>query len=544
MRGSRLVGRLVLCACVAVGVLMAGCGSSEAPLTASPTPVPTLVPTPMPVSCPDPGDVSTAATILPELLPSAETMFDWQRLMVDLGPRFTGSPALRGWHDFMAERLEGFGLDVQREPIPIDWWEHRKWSLKLIENGVETEVPAASYFPYSGHTPEGGIVADLANAGLGLPTDLVLSNVGGKIAYIQSLQVPTTMALFYISASNIHDPDRTITPLTDYTRMSLSFLLTPQLLGEPVGSLYFARLAGAVGAIIALNGSAENIAGQYTPFMGHPGTNYDVPTLFVDRATGDMIRSRIAAGAQARLELVVDEHLGDSTDDIVATLPGMSDEVIIVNTHTDGPSASEENGGIGVLALARYFSSLPIECRRRTMVFVLTPGHFHGGIGGDTDRFIEHHPEIVSRAVASLTPEHLGQMEWLDDASGFHASGLVEPAIFFGSSGSAMQSIMYNAVRAEDLRRVIISRPIAGLIYFGVGSPMNAAGVPNAGYITGPHSMLSFANNQHLDKTDGQRMAAEVRTFARVATSLHAADKADLCAGLLPGGEGACAARP
>jgi hypothetical protein len=46
-----------------------------------------------------------------------------------------------------------------------------------------------------------------------------------------------------------------------------------------------------------------------------------------------------------------------------------SDEVIIVNTHTDGPNATEENGGLGILALAKYFSRLPKIERRRTLVF-------------------------------------------------------------------------------------------------------------------------------------------------------------------------------
>lgn len=535
MRGFE--GRLL----AAVLLLLAGCGRSlpgsieraEAP----PVEMPTEPETPVePIACPDTGDLTTAASIHPELLPNAETLFGYERQMVELGPRFTGSPALRGWHDLVAGRFAELGLEVLREPMPIDWWEHKRWSLTLIESGAETEIPVAAYYPYSGHTDEEGVTAELVDAGTGLPQDFVLHDVAGKIAYLQATQIPTTMGLFYASASYIHDPDNTITPLTDYTRMSLSFLLAPQLLGDPVGSLPLARQRGAVAAVIALPASADNAAGQYTPFMGHPGSSYDVPTLFVDRDTGAMLKTRIANGAQARLRLVVDEHKGESTDDIIATLPGMSDEVVVINTHSDGPSASEENGGIALMALAQYFSALPKSCRQRTLVFVMTPGHFHGGIGGDTDRFLERHPEIVARAVASLTPEHLGQMEWLDDAQGFHASGMVEPSIFFGSNAPAVQALLVNAVRAEDLRRTMVARPIAGAIYFGVGSPMNSAGIPNGGYITGPHSMLSWADNQHLDKTDAQRMAAEVRTFARIVTAFDGASKDLLCLGMTPSG--------
>lgn len=526
---SRISG-VVLGAAFVLG--LAACGSSTSP--GSPAHG-TGDQVPSPVSCPAGGDLLTAADILPELLPDADTLYAWQSHMVGLGPRFDGSPALKSWHDFLADKLAGYGLSVQREPMPIDWWYHRKWSLTLTQGGIETVVPVASYYPYSGHTPEGGVVGDVVNVGKGLATDFLLADVSGKIAFFEVDLLPLTLALFYADASYVHDPDMTMSPLTDFKKMSLS-ILTPQLsiLTAETRSLGMAKSGGAIGAIISLEASAENAAGQYTPFNGHPGASFDVPALYVDRATGNLIKEKIALGAQARLELVVDEHMADTTDDIIATLPGTNpDEVVIFNTHTDGMSSAEENGGIGVLAMAQYFASLPQECRKRTMVFVLTPGHMHGGIGGDTDRFIRNHPEIISKAVASLTMEHLGQTEWLDDATGFHATGLVEPAVFFGSPAPAIQAIMANAVVAEDLRRVIVSRPIA-VIYFGVGSPLNLAGVPNAGYLTGPHMLYSFADNQHLDKVDRQRMAAEVRTFARVGMALDATDTTTLCAGMLP----------
>lgn len=516
---------------------LAACGHSSAPTPRSGLP-------PGASGCPAGGDLLRAADILPGLLPDADTLFAWQAHMVGLGPRFDGSPALKSWHDFMAQKLAGYGLSVQREPLPIDWWEHRQWSLRLSQGGIETVVPVASYYPYSGHTPEGGIVGAVVDVGQGLPTDFAAADVSGKIAFFEVDLLPAKAAIFYANASYVHDPDLSMTPASDYKRMSLSILSPQMSIIQPdeTRSLHLAQNGGAIGAIISIEASAENAAGQYTPFHGHPGLNYGVPTLYVDRATGDQIKARLALGAQARLELVVDEHRADTTDDIIATLPGTKpDEYLIFNTHTDGTSASEENGGLGVLAMAQYFAALPQGCRQRTMVFVLTPGHFHGGIGGDTDRFIEHHPEIVSRTVASLTMEHLGQTEWLDDATGFHASGHYEPAVFFGSVAPAIQAIMKNAVVAEDLRRVIVSRPI-GAVYFGVGSPLNLAGVPNAAYITGPHSLYSFADNQHLNKVDRQRMAAEVRTFARVAAALDATDTATLCAGMTPSDSGAATA--
>ncbi|MGH6631132.1 MAG: hypothetical protein ACREB3_15505, partial [Burkholderiales bacterium] len=278
--------------------------------------------------------------------------------MVDLGPRFTGSPSHKKWHEFMVKVLAASGLSVVREPIPLEWWDHQKYTLTLIQDGVETEIPVASYYPYSGSTPEGGIVAELADAGAGLPQQFVTANVAGKIAFYEEDMLPTTAALFFATASYLHDPDMTLTPLTDYKRASLSFL-TPQ----EQASLTLAKTAGAVGAIVSYEASFENAEGQYTPFLTNPGASQGVPALYVDRATGDRIKAKIAQGASARLELVVEKHPDDATDDIIATLPGLTDEVIIINTHTDGTSAAQENGTLGVMALARYFATLPIACR-------------------------------------------------------------------------------------------------------------------------------------------------------------------------------------
>jgi formylglycine-generating enzyme required for sulfatase activity len=489
------------------------------------------------VSCPPGGDLTTPAALAPGLLPDEAVLAQWQKFMVDLGPRFTGSPANRSWHDFLASQLAATGLSVVREPIPLEWWLHERWSLKLIQNGVETDVPVSSYYPYSGSTPEGGIVAELVDAGVGAPEDFAAA--AGKIAFYEENMLSTDASIFYAVATYVHDPDHTLTPATDYKRASVSFL-TPQ----EESSLTSAKTFGAVGAIVSYEASRENAAGQYTPFLTNPGASQGVPTLYVDRATGNMIKAKIAEGAQARLELVVAKHPGDATDDIVATLPGTNpNEVILFNTHTDGTSASEENGALGILSMARYFASLPQSCRQRTIVIALTPGHFNNGIGGDTARFIDHHAEIIAKSVASVTVEHLGQTEWVDDGIGFHPTGYIEPGAFFGSA-SAVQTLIANAVIAEDLRRTFVMRPYA-VIYFGVGSALNAAGVPNAAFITGPNMMLSFADNQHVDKVDYHRMAAEIRTATRIAASMDATPTATLCAGMSsqdPGSPTGCSA--
>ena len=160
------------------------------------------------------------------------------------------------------------------------------------------------------------------------------------------------------------------------------------LAGPPLTAL---KQAGALGAIIAwTNVSDEGAADQYAPF----GRAFqDLPALYVGRESGAKLQKLV--GAKATLTLDADLFPDTPTDTLIATLPGTSsDEVIIVNTHTDGSNATEENGGLGVLALAQHFASLPKESRKRTLVFVLATGHFAYAYVPAIQGFIDKHPDL------------------------------------------------------------------------------------------------------------------------------------------------------
>jgi hypothetical protein len=124
---------------------------------------------------------------------------------------------------------------------------------------------------------------------------------------------------------------------------------------------------------------------------------------------------RILARDGARATLTLE---AETTGTLIATLPGTSsDEVIIVNTHTGGPNAIEENGGLGILALAKYFGQVAKDQRRRTLVFVLATGHFAAPWVPSIRGVIDKHPDLIKKAVAAVTIEHLGCRELADDAS-------------------------------------------------------------------------------------------------------------------------------
>jgi hypothetical protein len=466
-------------------------------------------------ACPDGGEIRDGK------VPSAKRIWRAQLRMIENGPRIVANPALAEWQDYLSHRFRKLGLDVDREGVQVNdgWWDHREWSLKLVDDGEVTDVPVSAYRPYSGFTGPGGMEGQLADAGLGTQAEFDAGEFDGKVALITQPAVPRTRGDFLTPDTLVYDPDGELAPSDPYNR-AWTAIQAPQ--NAAPGR---ARTAGAVAAIVAWDYSAEGATGQWIPFSQQPSSAASVvPTLYVDRETGAMLRERVADGASVRVALdgVVHPESGELTDDIVATLPGMSDEVVIVNSHSDGISASQENGAVGMLALAKYFSSLPKSCRSKTLVFALPVGHFRGGLGGDTARFVQRNPEIIERAVGSLTLEHLGQMEWVDDELGFHPTGRREGAIHYTSP--SLVDIDWNAILAEDWRFMQVT-PTNGP-HFGIGSALKSAGVPNIAFIAGPHHMFSWGERigdtytQNIEQTSKAELHLDVRAFARMVSAM------------------------
>ena len=49
----------------------------------------------------------------------------------------------------------------------------------------------------------------------------------------------------------------------------------------------------------------------------------------------------------------------------------------MVDSHTDGTSAVEDNGPVAILAMMRHLADLPRRCRARTVQFSFTTAHFY-----------------------------------------------------------------------------------------------------------------------------------------------------------------------
>ena len=419
------------------------------------------------------------------------------------------------------------------------------FGLDVLDGTGAGPVNVASYFPRSRETPPGGVVAPLvyggavpvpgvngADAGAfqaalarwpgdlttwaqGLSGTLAGNDAGAILLVDIPAPLPTTGGLFTPLMTFYNGQGETPADLQteDYKRL----WMVPGL-SLPLAEF---QAMGVAGVVFILDASYAALKGCYAPFEWQ---DEGVPALYVDRDTGARLRTLAAARPRARLTLAA-TRAKVPTPTVTAVLPGTSAETIIFNTHTDGQGFVEENGGVAFVHLARYFASLPRAQRlRRTLVFAAWPGHMSNDLpqaGG----WIAAHQDLVKRAAAALTVEHLGCTEWNDSSdAGYHATGRPELYAVWTTQGK-MFGVTRDAVVAHDLPRTALLRPPA---QFGVGGPFQAAGVPQIGALAGPEYLLTVSDTGDMDKLDETLAARQIAWLADLATRLDSVPAADL----------------
>jgi hypothetical protein len=455
--------------------------------------------------------VAKAEGYQPNLLPLQKEVWEWQVWMAKLGPKYTGNAAHTTFVEFLASHLKEFGLEVARERYTLPRWEARRWEITVTPaSGKSFKAPVTSYFPYSGQTPAAGATGELVYAGHA--PSFKLDDLQGKVALIDF-------------ATNTRKFSEMYQPWGIYPA-DARFPSEYKPARGGVNDLTQFQKAGAVGVILAWTDVSDaNAIDQYTPFSRPP---QGIAGLYVGRETGVKLKSLAGTDAKATVVLEVDIYPDTPTDTLIATLPGATaDEVIIVNSHTDGPNATEENGGLGILALAKYFAKIPKSERKRTIVFPLTTGHFAGPWVPSMRGIIQKYPDLIKRAVAALTVEHLGCKEWADDASlHYKPTGENEWAVAITEYASTGK-ILVEALQGSSDSKTAVVNPVHGG-WLGEGGGLARAGVPTIGYIPQPNYLLAGPADGCIEKLSAERMHAEIEVFAKAIHKIDIMTAAEL----------------
>ena len=448
-----------------------------------------------------------ATSALPALtsgnLPSADELWKWLQQLADWCPAATGSAGHKAFINFLDQQLRAASLTPQRKTFKLPYWEPKTWALKAGDE----KLHVTGYRPYSGPTSASGITAPLYYAGMEGKLDY--SGAAGKIVLVEMAPAPNRADGHEAGELIGTYPAHATVPSVSYGAV-WAFRAAPELKQ--------AQDAGAAGVVYIWNNVSDgNAEDQAVPFTGPPSP---VPALWVGQSTGKRLKSLAAAHASVNLIMHAISHPDTPTDNIWAVLPGKTDEVIVINTHTDGCNACEENGALGVVALAKYFAKVPASQRNRTLVFLMTTGHFAHGLVRGTQDWINTNPELMKKTVACVTIEHLGATEWVDNpaANEYKASGEMDWGVAY-TPRRAEGELFLKAAQGTEAKNMYAFKPEGS--YPGEGGGFFRVGIPTLSYIPTPQYLfVEPVKGGAIDKLDKNRLHGEVVTFARCVAAL------------------------
>jgi hypothetical protein len=458
--------------------------------------------------------------------------------MVEFGPRLTASNPHNRFVDWLEQEFTDAGLRMlPRDKYTTDRWLAQRVGLDVLSGPSAGPVKVGTYYPRSLQTPAAGVTGPLVYGGTapvpsvsftdiadgqaslgaypsqlaswasGLPSLLEGGPQGSILLVDLPIPAPMTAGVLMPDSTYQYWPGHN---LADWARVDYKRLWIEPGLSIPLAPF---QEIGALGVVFILDCSYAALKGGYLPFTHgfEP-----LPALYVDRDTGRALRERAAGRPSTRLTLTATRGKA-STPAITAVLPGASSEVLIFNTHTDGQGFVEENAGVAFLQLARHFASLPAGKRlKRTLVFAAWPGHMVADLP-QTQGWIDAHPDLVGRAAAALTVEHLGCTEWTDSLGrGYHPTGLPELFAVWTTQGEMFRQTR-DTVIAHNLARTTLMRPG---VQFGVGGAFQSKGVPQIGAIAGPEYLLTISRNGDLEKLDARLAARQIAWVADLARKL------------------------
>jgi hypothetical protein len=509
-------------------------------------------------------------------IPSADEIWKWQNQLVRFGTRYTGSIGHANYVDWLSEHFAAIpGFTLKRDRLTFNRWLARDYSLSINTPTADcsSPVPVTYYYPYSGKTSDVGVTGKLVDLGTYSPASSGSSGPGytpefwaparGAIAVVRAAPSMFSLGPDQIAIGGYDPGKSSAQAATDYAAYAAIALTNPAWQGIfNAIPLLDAKNTGVLGVVCAWTGMPDDeVVNQYNPFTtpytspsGLATLDDDgCPALWVGESTGSELALAAATGqATATLVLTADITVGAATETIWGWLKGSgsTSENMIVNTHTDGPNATEENGGLGLLALGKHLAGLPT--RNRDLYFVLVTGHFQlpqftrtipnarPTVGNDaTSVWMLDHPDIYQRAVTGITVEHLGCTMWMNDpvTRTYATTGGSE----WGTTYTAQRSNIVNAANAEQnayLSAVAeVNRggwpnfptatvlPGATPLYLGEGAPLYAAGLGTVSLIPMPTYLLQAGDAQHpeqldLDKLDKNLMYGQIRTFAHTIETL------------------------
>ena len=466
----------------------------------------------------NPNDLTT---INYDLMITPELAQAWHAAKASFGPTDSGGPGWQKFYSWLVDAFEEkgdlvdkFSYTFEYDLFYIDNWmygtteeqyaKHQSvLGLTLDPSGAAINIPVASYTQnclpmysdtYNGYTTAEMIYWDSSNR-----TAPPAGYATGKILVVetQPYQAASTFNSSFWTNYSVTDAEyRTGPGATIADGLPLPYVTVDPAIDNSWHTRFeftdettlrtWAINSGAVGMIIVSDLPWDTAWGLH-----QRTNNFAIPSLFLDYVNGQDVLNYVKAnpGKNATIKLI-GEYRKVETTNVAWFLPGANygtdeDEIIVVCTHTDSMALTQDDGALGVLGLYKYFSNIPQSERPKTLFINLDCRHFM--TGGEAqfpqaDIFnvytndladqdltaikAKHGNDLIPKCVASVSLEHMGQLEgadrWVDGKFVEVPTGLTTWTFIGVPSNESIISAVVDAVDAAGLQRADVkcdSRP-------------------------------------------------------------------------------------
>ena len=460
----------------------------------------------------------------PALVPSVETLGAWLKQLHVFGPvRATGTPAARAFEEFLATQFGILGYTIRRDTYRLMSWDCdlRECAITVTEDGRKTAktLEVVAFYPFAASTrATGPVTGRVLYAGVG---DDAVKALVAKTPPAQLAESIVVVDMPLAGGGARGTPKLFPGTFPDPLPPAYNGPNPASQGGRPS----MEAVEGKCRALVLCYTDVSNEAARYN-WLPFSDQHRKIPALWVGAADAKYLAH---VSGKASMTLRCDARLRPDAraDTIIASLPGPSDEVVFLTTQTDGPNECNENGGLGVLALATYAAQLPKGKRKRTLVCSLPTGHYAFGAVADkvtgsgkragTRGVMEEHPDIVRRIVGHISLEQMGAMEWSAANMGWRATGLPAPEMWLptATDAPAVNRIFHAATEGEDPK---YSR--SGLVESGFapgeGGAPRSAGIPGIGLMGAPQYFFRADPKGVIDKLNPRVMKNQVDIAAKM----------------------------
>jgi carboxypeptidase Q len=338
-----------------------------------------------PVAAQAPVDTAGVGAVASQAMDHSEVMANLRHLSDEIGPRLSGSAAMRRANDWTADRFRAYGLTAALEPYAFGiTWERGPVSLR-IRAPFDRAITAHSW-AWTAGTGGKAVAGPVVLVDLSTPDSLATYKDKVRGAWVlprapYPVWNPDGPTMTPADSSRIAEQLR----LRSLTTADTSAAAVQARRQFEIDRPYALKAAGALGTLF--DGSKEY--GLMT-MSGSPNRVSPLPNLVIAHEDYALLDRLIRSGITPRIEARVENRFGKKPVEqwnTVAEIPGLEKpgQVVILGAHLDswdlGTGVTDNGtGSMAVLEAARAIAQSGVK-PKRTIRFILFSGEEQGLLG-------------------------------------------------------------------------------------------------------------------------------------------------------------------